>query len=84
MLFQKLLFKDRKASEKIYEMSFTEQYRADIVKNVPDQKNVALSGFKTEFTEKLPEGEYQIGAIVKDRISGARLLNWSTCTMIVK
>ena len=50
---------------------------------MPDQKNVALCGFHVNIAEPLPEGEYRIGMLATDKISGSSLMNYSNRTFIV-
>lgn len=61
-----------------------EQYRPDLEENMPDQVNVALSGFHLRLRGNLlPPGRYRIGAAVKHRITGAGLVNWSNRFIII-
>ncbi|MCD8130296.1 MAG: glycosyltransferase [Lachnospiraceae bacterium] len=62
--------------DKIYKVEYTDQYRVDLERNMPDQKNVGLSGFAFEFDQHLPAGEYRLGAIARDRLSRLCLVNW--------
>lgn len=78
---KRLLFKKIKEPDTIYSMDFTEQYRSDLEKNM-DQVNVGLCGFCVMFARPLPAGEYRIGMLARDQISGAELVNWSSRTMI--
>ena len=62
-------------SGKFYQIKPERKYRPDIFTNLPDQKNVALSGFAFFLNlDKLPKGSYEIGALAKDQISGQHLL----------
>lgn len=72
---KKILFRNKKYPEIVYQIEYTEQYRSDLEKNM-DQVNVALSGFQVELARPLPPGEYLVGAYARDRISGAELVNW--------
>ena len=47
-----------------------------------DQVNVGLCGFYVSFLSPLPTGEYRIGIMARDQISGAELINWSTRTIV--
>lgn len=59
-------------------ISLKQQYRPDLEENMPDQVNVALSGFHVRLRRNLlPPGRYRIGAAAKHRITGAGLVNWS-------
>ena len=80
---KKLLFQSKMHPETVYEMEYTEQYRSDLSENMPDQNNIALSGFCITFAKPLPKGEYRIGALARDRISGTMLFNFSNRTIYV-
>lgn len=77
---KKLLFQSKTSPGKMYCMDFTGQYRSDLEKNLEDQVNVDLSGFKVNFARPLPPGKYRVGMLARDRISGMKLVNWSDCT----
>lgn len=79
----KLLLERKGRRPAVYELDFTEQYRQDLQENMPDQKNVALCGFHVNIAEPLPEGEYRIGMLATDKISGSSLMNYSNRTFIV-
>lgn len=79
----KLLLERKGRQPAVYELDFTEQYRQDLQENMPDQKNVALCGFHVNIAELLPEGEYRIGMLATDKISGSSLMNYSNRTFIV-
>lgn len=74
---KKLLFRMEGSPEVVYSMDFTQQYRPDLEENMPDQENIGLCGFAVNFACSLPPGEYRIGMLARDRISGGKLLNWS-------
>lgn len=78
---KQLLFRKTGKPEIVYSMDFTEQYRSDLEKNM-DQVNVGLCGFYVSFLNPLPAGEYRIGIMARDQISGAELINWSTRTIV--
>ncbi len=79
----KLLLERKGRQPAVYELDFAEQYRQDLQENMPDQKNVALCGFHVNIAEPLPEGEYRIGMLATDKISGSSLMNYSNRTFIV-
>lgn len=65
-------------ADTVYEVVLEGQYRPDLEENMPDQKNVALSGFWVELHQAaLPRGIYQIGVAGRNRVTGMKLLNWS-------
>ena len=69
----------------VFVIPLTEQYRPDLEENMPDQVNVALSGFHIRLKRNLlPPGRYRIGAAVKHRITGAGLMNWSNRFMEIE
>lgn len=78
-----ILFKEKHGNNTVYQIAFTGQYRSDLEENMPDQKNIALSGFKVEFARNLPPGEYRIGAMATDIISGLTIVNWVKHTLTV-
>ncbi len=78
---KQLLFKKIKEPDTVYIMDFTEQYRSDLEKNM-DQVNVGLCGFYVRFANPLPAGEYRVGMMARDQISGAELVNWSSRTIV--
>lgn len=62
----------------VYTIPLEEQYRPDLQENMPDQENVALSGFHIRLRlDLLPPGRYRIGAAARNRITGLKLMNWS-------
>lgn len=59
-------------------MKLEGQYRQDLEENLPDQKNVALSGFCVNRDgECLKPGNYRIGVMARNRINRLTLLGWS-------
>ena len=70
---------------KIYLVKLSGQYRPELEENMPDQVNVALSGFLVELEEaSLPAGRYQLGLAARNRVTGLRLLNWSNRYYVVE
>lgn len=62
----------------IYAIRLLGQYRPDLVENMPDQKNVALSGFDVSLEDGvLPKGRYRLGLTARNSVTGHRLINWS-------
>ncbi len=61
-----------------YETVLPPVYRSDLAENMPDQENVALCGFRICLQGKVLPGSYRIGVIAKDRISGQKILNFSS------
>lgn len=76
---------EKSESDNIYVMKLTEQYRPDLEENIPDQVNVALSGFAVEVKETvLPKGRYQLGLAARNRVTGLRLMNWSNRYLVME
>lgn len=72
-------------NDNIYAMKLAEQYRPDLEENMPDQVNVALSGFAVELKEAvLPTGRYQLGLAARNRVTGLRLINWSNRYLVTE
>lgn len=70
---------DCEAPAVIYGITLEGQYRPDLEENMPDQTNVALCGFMLELPRLPdPEGSFQIGICVRSRVTGLRLVNWSS------
>ncbi len=78
----KLLFQDKERGD-LYQLEYTPQCRNDIAQNMPDQKNIALCGFEVDLVAPLPPGEYRIGAVSRDVISGLRIVRWIPVAMVV-
>ncbi len=61
-----------------YQVDLEEQYRPDLIENMPDQTNVGLCGFCLEWEEgALPAGSYRLGMMAHNRVNGTGLINWS-------
>lgn len=69
-----LLFKDWNG--KIERLLLEGQYRPDLEENMPDQKNVALSGFEVHLPEAILSGKL-LGAAAVNRVTGLKLLSFS-------
>lgn len=77
--YDKWLLLRHETSNALYRISPQWQYRPDILRNLPDQKNVGLSGFSClADVSALPQGNYQIGVLVRDKISKQYLLRITT------
>lgn len=62
----------------IYLIRLTGQYRPDLEENMPDQMNVALSGFWVKLAQgALPGGRYRLGLTARNRVTKLQLVNWS-------
>lgn len=60
------------------------QYRADLVRNMPDQKNVAMSGFWINFDKSLlPGGRYEVGMYAADKTSRTKLFSFTGRVIVV-
>lgn len=69
---------------KVYKINLRGQYRPDLEENMPDQVRVGLCGFDVEIEDTvLPEGRYRLGMAARSRVSGGRLVNWSSRFMEV-
>lgn len=59
-------------------MKLEGQYRDDLETNLPDQRNVALGGFRVSREgERLAPGSYRIGILAVHRIGGLKLFHWA-------
>ena len=86
---KELLFEEKDTAE-IFAVRLEGQYRPDLEENMPDQVNVALSGYDVQFQgvgeerllqvgeSSLPKaGTYRIGMAAENRITGLKLINWT-------
>lgn len=65
-------------SGQLFCMKLEAQYRDDLEENLPDQKNVAMGGFRVSpASTGLMPGVYRIGVLAVHKISGLKLLGWS-------
>ena len=77
--FEKKIVLRSVTTGELYEITPEWIYRPDIFCNLSDQKNVALSGFAFLVNmEQMPVARYEIGIMVKDKISGQHLLRVTT------
>lgn len=73
-----LILESEERPGKLLYMRLEAQYRDDLEANLPDQRNVALGGFRvSRLDEGLAPGNYRIGLLAVHRIGGLKLLNWS-------
>ncbi len=71
-----------KGDEQIYSIELFPILRNDLARNMPDQKNVALSGFHVVIPiKKLQKGKYRIELYTKDKASSLRLRQSSNVFM---
>ena len=65
-----------------YRIPYEGQIREDLARNMPDQQNIALSGFWVTFEKNtLPEGIYELGMYAWDRLSRTKLYCFSGRTI---
>lgn len=63
----------------VYRIPFRGQIREDLARNMPDQQNIALSGFWVTFEKgMLPAGNYELGIYARDLVSRTKLYGFST------
>lgn len=78
------LFLQEEEQGRLFQVPLKPQYRPDIAQNVPDQKNVDLSGFALRIPEgKLPPGNYRVGLYAKKKLSHEQIIRWTTCRVPV-
>ena len=77
--FDKKIILRHETSGELFEISPEWFYRPDVFANLPDQVNVALSGFAClVHMEAMPVGRYEVGVLVTDKISKQSLLRVTT------
>ena len=68
-----------------YCIKIASQYRQDLEENMPDQTNVALSGFWVDYTSAgLPVGEYDVAVMAIHKINKGKLLNYTNRSITVR
>lgn len=61
-----------------YQLKLTNQYRQDLEENMPDQTNVALSGFWVDYESTgLPKNTYEVAVMVVHKINKGKILNYA-------
>lgn len=64
--------------DSVYRIPFRGQIRTDLIRNMPDQQNIGLSGFWVTFGKNtLPGGSYELGMYAWDRFSRTKLYCFS-------
>ena len=77
--FEKKIILRHEESGQLYQILPEWYYRPDVFHNLQEQINVALSGFACLINMKeMPDGRYEVGILVKDKISGQHLLKITT------
>ena len=67
-----------------YQIKLAGQYRQDLEENMPDQKNVALSGFWVECQSGgLPQGDYEVAILAVHKLNKGKLLNYTNRSITV-
>ena len=83
-LFAKELLLE-KEDRNIYHIPLKGQYRADLERNMPDQENVAMSGFWVGFKKTdLPAGTYRVGMYATGRTSRTKLYSFTSRIITIK
>lgn len=73
-----------RGEEEIYSMVLAPVLRNDLERNMPDQQNVALSGFHVAIPiRQMKKGKYRIELYTKDRASSLRLKQTSNVFMTI-
>lgn len=83
--YKKKFLLRNKQNNQILAIEAQARYRQDIESNLPDQRNVGLTGFAAKLPkEAVPAGIYQFGILAQDQCSRQRLINWSNWVMEVE
>lgn len=72
--YGKVLLLENEENGKTYTAVINSKLRQDLQENMPDQKNVALSGFAINLLG-LPVGVYRIGVMAKNKVTGVTYVN---------
>ena len=77
--FEKKIILRHEESGELFQILPEWYYRPDVFHNLQDQVNVALSGFACLINMgQMQPGRYEVGILVKDKISGQHLLKVTT------
>ncbi|WP_242622698.1 glycosyltransferase family 2 protein [Lachnoclostridium sp. Marseille-P6806] len=80
-----ILLRQSSAENELWELPVRAMYREDIRDQLKDQIHVDLTGFIACFEAGiLPEGDYTVGMLAKDRSSRQRIVNWSDVILKVR
>lgn len=72
-----LLESEQEPDKRLY-MRLESQYRYELERNLPDQRNVALSGFWiSRLEDRIPPGTYRVGVLATHRFRRIKLVGWS-------
>ena len=83
--YEKKLLLQAQDDGTVYHLPVTGQYRPDLEENLPDQTNVALGGFWVDVTgAELPAGEYRIGVLAGNRVTGVKLYHFSSRSVAIQ
>jgi GT2 family glycosyltransferase len=79
---RELLLQDTENRDIVYSVELEGMYRPDLMKNMPDQINVGLCGFKIKFEQSFVQsdggsGRYYVGMAVKNRVNGCGIYNFT-------
>ncbi len=72
--YEKQLLLENPENNDTYTASVKGVLRQDLQDNMPDQKNVAMSGFSVNL-KGLPSGTYSIGMMAKNKVTGVTYIN---------
>ncbi len=73
---KKILLKKEDGS--FYAIPLSGQYRADLIRNMPDQINIGMSGFWINIMKAdLAPGRYEVGILAADRTSRMKLFSFT-------
>lgn len=72
--YEKLLLLENEENGKTYTCAVRKKLRQDLQDNMPDQENVAMSGFAVKL-KGLPCGGYRIGMMAKNKVTGVIYIN---------
>lgn len=72
--YESVLLLENEENGKTYTGAPGRKLRQDLQDNMPDQKNVAMSGFAVKL-KGLPAGRYRIGVMAKNKVTGVTYVN---------
>lgn len=74
--YEKWMLWENEADGQLFRVKLSPRLRSDLVNNMPDQRHVGMCGFEL-CPVGLPRGEYRIGVLARNQVTGVNYVNWS-------
>ncbi len=81
--YEKWMMWEEKNTGQRYQAKLAPRLRADLQRNMPDQKHVGMCGFTVQ-VKGLPAGHYRIGVLAHNKVTRVSYLNWSNRSLQIQ